>query len=127
MTTHKTPEQIAEETLRHEYGLTVEDYPTAEDAMQKVLDVADDQTAADLLDTIAKAVEADRAQRNQIAEDWRDDQENVRTASRVFVSWAAYTETGEVFFESDMELSATQAVGMFQGIGEASTITSQED
>lgn len=60
--THKTPEQIAEETLRHEYGLTVEDYPTAEEAMQKVLDVADDQTAADLLDTIAKAIEADRAQ-----------------------------------------------------------------
>lgn len=60
----KTPEQITEETLRELYDLSAEKYPTAEDAMQKVLDVADDQTAHDMLDVIRAAIEADRAQRS---------------------------------------------------------------
>lgn len=51
--------------------------------------------------------------------DWQDDIENVRDAHHVEVGWFVYNEQGRVTFSSSMELTAAQAVGMFQGIGEA--------
>ena len=68
---------------------------------------------------ITAAIEADRAQRSEIHQDWRDDQENVRGAEFVDVAWTAYRADGGTIFQSDMRLSDAEAVGMFQGIGEA--------
>lgn len=60
----KTPERITFETLLYKYGLSGSDYLTTKEAMQKALDVADDQTARDLVDIVRAAIKADRAQRD---------------------------------------------------------------
>lgn len=66
------------------------------------------------------AIEADRAQRVEIHQDWRDDQENVRGAEVIEVEVRVFGEDRTAFFITDFELTEAQAVGMFQGIGEAS-------
>lgn len=55
----QTVEQIAAAVIRNEYGAG--DSDCAEEIMQRVLDVADDQTAHDLVDTIERAVREARA------------------------------------------------------------------
>lgn len=76
-------------------------------------------TEATLIGALREAIEVDRAQRPQINRDNQDDQDMVRDAARVDVAWTAYDAQGRSFFTSDMGLTAAQAVGMFQGIGEA--------
>ena len=102
--TIKTPKQIARETV------------------ERIASIHATALSGENAATIAAAaIKADRAQRTQIHPDWRDDQENVRDAAHVDVAWTAYDAQGRSFFASDMSLTATQAVGMFQGIGEAET------
>ena len=57
----KTPHQIACDTVRDQYGFPAS--MGAKKALDKVLDARDCQTPHDLLDVIAKAIEADRLQR----------------------------------------------------------------
>lgn len=103
--TTKTPEQVAAETYR-----TLSNLPLK-------------LSGGRLREIMAQAIEADRAQRTQIHQDWRDDQENMREAERVDVEvMAVWTRDGkeEVLFGTGFSLTVAQAVGMFQGIGEAS-------
>ena len=74
----------------------------------------------EILYMIESAIESDRAQRAEISADWRDDQESVRYADHVSVSWTAHDARGRNIFQSDIVITSEQAVGMFQGIGEAS-------
>lgn len=62
----KTPDEIARETVIAQWQLTDERGALLPSGMQleKVLDARDGDTAHDLLDTIAKAIDADRAQRD---------------------------------------------------------------
>ena len=76
-------------------------------------------TEATLIAALKEAIEVDRAQRAEIHQDWRDDQDMVRDADHVDVTWTAHAVDGSEYFRSDMTLTAAQAVGMFQGIGEA--------
>lgn len=108
--TLKTPEQVAADRIAQ-------------------LDISDSLTGAlqsgwfdgnDVERWIAEAIKTDRAQRAEIHQDWRDDQENVRDAGSVEVTWYVHDANGRMTFQSDMTLTAEQAVGMFQGIGEVS-------
>lgn len=114
----KTPEEIAEATVRQ--YITA---PFARDQMDPCELIAglglSNAQAASIFDMAVDAIEADRAQRSQIHPDWRDDQENVRGAAYVDVAWRVYGPGGRLDFASDMRLTDAQAVGMFQGIGEA--------
>lgn len=62
----KTPHQIACNTVIDQYGFPAS--MSAKKALDKVLDARDCQTPHDLLDVIAKAIEADRAQRKRADE-----------------------------------------------------------
>lgn len=99
----KTSEQIADDVL-------------ADHAIKPHWQRSGEQIAA----LLAEAVEADRAQRAVIDPDWVDDQANVRDSDHVTVGYCAWDERGRVLASSDMTLTPAQAVGMFQGIGEAS-------
>lgn len=108
--TIKTPTELADEAFN---AWAVAEY-AKNPRSTAPFDVTDD-----VLTIIVAAIEADHAQRPQIHADWRDDQENVRDAHHVTVSWLACDHHGGILFSSDMKLTASLAVGMFEGIGQA--------
>lgn len=66
--TEPTPIQIAEQTIYDQYCLSRAEFPTAEEALAHVLEVADDQTPHDLIDLIRAGIETDRTRRDAAAQ-----------------------------------------------------------
>lgn len=120
----KTPAQITEEVAEQmvaKHGLLRESGESARNSLAWELVTGDTLIVEHALEElVARAIEADRAQRAGIDADWIDDQESVRDADHVSVSWTAHDSRGRNTFQSDIVITPGQAVGMFQGIGEAS-------